>query len=95
MLFGDLRQKLMDEGYRLRSYTKSNTSNYYYMKFVFSNQLLRTTGFLSYLWVGVLALLVFILSKTGTVNIGGTAALTIALAGLILSLTGNSLSSNL
>lgn len=84
MLFGDLRQKLMDEGYRLRSYTKSNTSNYYYMKFVFSNQLLRTTGFLSYLWVGVLALLVFILSKTGTVNIGGAAALTIALAGLII-----------
>lgn len=91
MLFGDLRQKLMDEGYRLRSYTKSNTSNYYYMKFIFSNQLLKITGFLSYLWMGVLALIVYILGKTGAMKISDTVALAIALAGLSIPIVTTSI----
>lgn len=81
----------MDEGYRLRSYTKSNTSNYYYMKFIFSNQLLKITGFLSYLWMGVLALTVYILGKTGAMKISDTVALAIALAGLSIPIVTTSI----
>lgn len=84
MLFGDLRQRLMDEGYRLRSYSKSNTANYYYMKFVFNNKLLKTTGLLSYIWIGILALIVYISGKTGAMRISDSVPLGIALAGLIL-----------
>ena len=91
MLFGDLRQKLMDEGYRLRSYSKSNTANYYYMKFIFSNQLLKITGFLSYIWVGIISLIIYILGKTGAMQIGDSVALSVALVGLLIPVVTTSI----
>ena len=81
----------MDEGYRLRSYSKSNTANYYYMKFIFSNQLLKITGFLSYIWVGIISLIIYILGKTGAMQIGDSVALSVALVGLLIPVVTTSI----
>lgn len=84
MLFGDLRQRLMDEGYKLKAYNKANSSNYYYMKFVYCNKLLRNTGLLSYLMIAIVAALLTILIKTGSMVVGYGAPLLIAVFGLIV-----------
>ena len=84
MLFGDLRQRLMDEGYKLKAYNKANSSNYYYMKFVYCNKLLRNTGLLSYLMIAIVAALLTILIKTGSMVVGYGVPLLIAVFGLIV-----------
>ena len=84
MLFGDLRQRLMDEGYKLKAYNKANSSNYYYMKFVYCNKLLRNTGLLSYLMIDIVAALLTILIKTGSMVVGYGVPLLIAVFGLIV-----------
>ena len=47
--FGDLKQALYEEGFNLKPYNKANASNFYYMKFVYSNKLMRDTMLLTYL----------------------------------------------
>ena len=84
MLFGDLRQRLMDEGYKLKAYNKANSSNYYYMKFVYCNKLLRNTGLLSYLMIAIVAALLTILIKTGSMVVDYGVPLLIAVFGLII-----------
>lgn len=84
MLFGDLRQRLMDEGYKLKSYNKANSSNYYYMKFVYSNKLLKNTGFLCYLMIAIIAAILTILIRTGSMSIGYEVPLLVATLGLIV-----------
>lgn len=87
MLFGDLRQRLMDEGYKLKSYNKANSSNYYYMKFVYSNKLLKNTGFLCYLMIAIVAAILTILIRTGSMSIGYEVPLLVAALGLIVPVT--------
>lgn len=84
MMFGDLKQRLMDDGYKLKAYNKSNSSNYYYMKFVYSNKLLKNTGFLTYLMIAIVAAILTILIRTGDMRVGYGVPIGVACAGLIV-----------
>lgn len=44
--FNDLKQSLLLDGYKLKSYNKVNSFNYYFMKYVYSNKLVRDTSYI-------------------------------------------------
>lgn len=58
--FNDLKQSLMEEGYKLKTYNKANSANYYYMNYVYSNRLLRDSVLLTYLvlWIELLVMII-------------------------------------
>ena len=80
--FGDLKQALYEEGFNLKPYNKANASNFYYMKFVYSNKLLRDTTLLTYLVLVIEVLIMVIAIDSFAINIG--ACIGIAAVGLLL-----------
>ncbi|MFA5449999.1 MAG: PadR family transcriptional regulator [Clostridia bacterium] len=62
--FNDLRQTLAEEGYKLRTYSKANTSNYYHMNYIYFNRIIRDTFLIIYLFVLVELLAVFLAKNT-------------------------------
>ena len=80
--FGDLKQALYEEGFNLKPYNKANASNFYYMKFVYSNKLLRDTMLLTYLVLVIEVLIMVIAIDSFAMNIG--ACIAIAAVGLLL-----------
>ena len=60
--FGDVKQSLYEDGFKLKVYQKANTLNHYYLKFIYSNRINRDTALLTYL-VLVIELLVMIIAK--------------------------------
>ena len=62
--FNDLKQSLMEEGYKLKTYNKANSANYYYMTYVYSNRLLRDSILLTYLVLWIELLVMIIANKT-------------------------------
>lgn len=59
--FNDLKQSLLEEGYKVKQYSKANSSNYYYMNYIYSNKLMRDTMMLTFLVILVELLVFFIL----------------------------------
>ncbi len=47
--FGDVKQSLYEDGFKLKVYQKANTINHYYMKFIYSNRINRDATILTYL----------------------------------------------
>ena len=47
--FGDVKQSLYEDGFKLKVYQKANSINHYYMKFIYSNRINRDTSVLTYL----------------------------------------------
>lgn len=80
--FGDLKQALYEEGFNLKPYNKANASNFYYMKFVYSNKLLRDTMLLTYLVLVIEVLIMVIAIDSFAMNIG--VCIAIAAVGLLL-----------
>ena len=80
--FGDLKQALYEEGFNLKPYNKANASNFYYMKFVYSNKLMRDTMLLTYLVLVIEVLIMVIAIDSFAMNIG--ACIAIAAVGLLL-----------
>ena len=76
--FGDLKQSLYEEGYNLKPYNKANASNFYYMKFVYSNKLMRDTALFTYLVLIIEVLIMIIALNSFAINIG----VCIAIAGV-------------
>ncbi len=68
--FGDLKQSLYEEGYNLKPYNKANASNFYYMKFVYSNKLMRDTALFTYLVLIIEVLIMIIALNSFAINIG-------------------------
>lgn len=60
--FGDVKQSLYEDGFKLKVYQKANTINHYYMKFIYSNRINRDTALLTYL-VLLAELLIMIIAK--------------------------------
>ena len=60
--FGDVKQSLYEDGFKLKVYQKANTLNHYYMKFIYSNRINRDTALFTYL-VMIIELLVMIIAK--------------------------------
>lgn len=60
--FGDLKQSLYEDGFKLKVYQKANSINHYYMKFIYSNRINRDTALLTYL-ILLAELLVMIIAK--------------------------------
>ena len=60
--FGDVKQSLYEDGFKLKVYQKANTINHYYMKFIYSNRINRDTTLLTYL-VLLAELLVMIIAR--------------------------------
>ncbi len=60
--FGDVKQTLENDGFKLKVYQKSNTVNHYFMRFIYSNRINRDTALLTYLLL-VIELLVMIIAK--------------------------------
>lgn len=65
--FNDLKQSLQEEGYRLKTYNKANSSDFYYMNYIYSNRLLRDTSIFVYLAL-VIELLIMIVATTAGKN---------------------------
>lgn len=80
--FGDLKQALYEEGFNLKPYNKANASNFYYMKFVYSNKLMRDTTLLTYLVLIIEVLIMVIAIDSFAMNIG--VCIAIAAVGLLL-----------
>lgn len=80
--FGDLKQALYEEGFNLKPYNKANASNFYYMKFVYSNKLMRDTMLLTYLVLVIEVLIMVIAIDSFAMNIG--VCIAIAAVGLLL-----------
>lgn len=80
--FGDLKQALYEEGFNLKPYNKANASNFYYMKFVYSNKLMRDTMLLTYLVLVIEVLIMVIAIDSFAINIGS--CIGIAAVGLLL-----------
>ena len=80
--FGDLKQALYEEGFNLKPYNKANASNFYYMKFVYSNKLMRDTTLLTYLVLVIEVLIMVIAIDSFAMNIG--VCIAIAAVGLLL-----------
>ncbi len=60
--FGDVKQTLENDGFKLKVYQKSNTVNHYFMRFIYSNRINRDTALFTYLLL-VIELLVMIIAK--------------------------------
>ncbi len=60
--FGDVKQSLYEDGFKLKVYQKANSINHYYMKFIYSNRINRDTALLTYL-VLLAELLIMIIAK--------------------------------
>ena len=60
--FGDVKQSLYEDGFKLKVYQKANTINHYYMKFIYSNRINRDATLLTYL-VLLAELLVMIIAR--------------------------------
>ena len=60
--FGDVKQSLYEDGFKLKVYQKANSLNHYYLKFIYSNRINRDTALLTYLML-VVELLVMIIAK--------------------------------
>ena len=60
--FGDVKQSLYEEGFKLKVYQKANSINHYYMKFIYSNKINRDTAIFTYLLL-VVELLIMIIAK--------------------------------
>ena len=58
--FGDVKQSLYEDGFKLKVYQKANSINHYYMKFIYSNRINRDTAILTYLvlCVEILAMII-------------------------------------
>ncbi len=80
--FGDLKQSLYEEGYNLKPYNKANASNFYYMKFVYSNKLMRDTALFTYLVLIIEVLIMIIALNSFAINIG--VCIAIAAVGLVV-----------
>ena len=66
--FNDLRQNLLLEGYRLKPYNKFNTLNYYYMKYIYSNKLMRDTSYIVSVIFFIISLLITIFHPILEIN---------------------------
>lgn len=62
--FGDIKQSLYEDGFKLKVYQKANSINHYYMKFIYSNRINRDTALLTYLLLVVELLIMIIARKT-------------------------------
>lgn len=62
--FGDIKQSLYEDGFKLKVYQKANTINHYYMKFIYSNRINRDTALLTYMLLLVELLIMIIARKT-------------------------------
>ena len=60
--FGDIKQSLYEDGFKLKVYQKANSINHYYLKFIYSNRINRDTALLTYL-VLIIELLVMIIAR--------------------------------
>lgn len=77
--FSEVKQSLYEDGYKLKVYQKANSTNYYYMKYIYSNRLNRDTAIFTYL-VLLVELLVMIIAHKSFGSV--TAFIIMALAGL-------------
>lgn len=64
--FNDMKQLLSNEGFRIKIYSRANSSNFYYMNYYYSNKLLRDSTLLTYL-LFFIGLLVFSIFKNETI----------------------------
>ncbi len=79
--FSEVKQSLYEDGYKLKVYQKANSTNYYYMKYIYSNRLNRDTAIFTYL-VLLVELLVMIIAHKSFGSV--TAFIIIALTGLAI-----------
>lgn len=75
--FNDLKQSLLLEGYRLKPYNKFDSLNYYYMKYIYSNKLMRDTSYIVSMLFFIFSLFITIFSKQIGINIIGPLIMTI------------------
>ncbi len=61
--FGDVKQSLYEDGFKLKVYQKANSINHYYMKFIYSNRINRDTALLTYMLL-LVELLIMIIART-------------------------------
>lgn len=47
--FNDMKQTLVKEGFRIKIYSKANSSNFYYMNYYYSNKLMRDSTLITYI----------------------------------------------
>ena len=80
--FNNLKTKLKNEGYKLRPYSKSNSTSYYLSSFIYNNQINRDCTTLMYLFIVLEILAIYLFADT-VINLGLNAYMTIA-SGLIL-----------
>lgn len=78
----DLKQSLLEEGYKMRTYSKANNAGFYYMNYYYSNRILRDTSLFTYLVAVIELLIMFILRSVFGLN--GLTLIIMGVVGLIL-----------
>jgi DNA-binding PadR family transcriptional regulator len=87
--FSELKQSLYEEGYKLRTYSKSNSQSQYYMNSIYYLRMLRDTALLTWL-VMVISLLVLFVARS-VFEFNATALLVIGLVSLILPIASTAI----
>jgi PadR family transcriptional regulator PadR len=52
--YNDMKKRLFDEGYTVKTYNKANSSNFYYMNYYYSNKLFRDLTLIVYIFYATL-----------------------------------------
>ncbi|MGI6136300.1 MAG: PadR family transcriptional regulator [Christensenellales bacterium] len=55
--YNDMKQRLFDDGYTVKTYNKANSTNFYYMNYYYSNKLFRDLSITIYVFYASLILL--------------------------------------
>ncbi len=71
----EMKQSLAEEGFKLKTYSKANASDYYYMNYIYSNKILRDTGLLTYLVIFIELLILVLAQKTFGYSVSTIAAI--------------------
>lgn len=59
----DMKHSLAEDGYRMRIYNKTNASQYYYGNYIYANKLLRDSGIILFILLGIEVLIALILKN--------------------------------
>lgn len=71
----EMKQSLAEEGFKLKTYSKANANDYYYMNYIYSNKILRDTGLLTYLVIFIELLILVLAQKTFGYSVSTIAAI--------------------